>query len=167
MKTYKAIAAAACLALPFVSTAAPSSCKAKLTGAAEREFPCYAELRFVNGAWSLNVDLGPGQPWDLGALFDLGAGKPEVGRLYAMKDVESVSVDGRDKHDKDSNSWTALARKKPARLGPKTVQPPRGSATVKLTAVGAEPEVHGTVTGTMKADTFNKNTKDLEVTFTF
>lgn len=166
-KTIAAAVAAACLALPFVSVAAPPDCKAKLTGAVEQEFPCKAELRFLNGAWRLNVDLGPSRPWDLGALVNFGAGKPEVGKVYTMKDVEDVSVDGRDKHDKESNSWTALARKKPSQFGPRTIPPPKGSATAKFTAVGAEPEVHGTVTSTMKPDTFNKNKKDLEVTFTF
>ena len=167
MKTFRTAVAAACLALPFVALAGPPDCKAKLTGAVELEFPCKAELRFVNGAWRLSVDLGPSKPWDLGALVDLGTGKPEVGKAYAMKDVEEVSVDGRDKHANTSETWIALARKKPSKFGPRTVKPPLGSATVTLTAVGAEPEVHGTVKSTLKAATFNKNRKDLEVTFTF
>jgi hypothetical protein len=38
---------------------------------------------------------------------------------------------------------------------------------LKLTAIGPAAAVHGTLTATLKPDTFNKNTKDVVLNFEF
>lgn len=70
-------------------------------------------------------------------------------KVYSVNDVDNVSLMVRDKHDKDGNTFDATASKKIPKFGPKKLSPPVGAITLKITAMGPEPVVHGTLNATL------------------
>lgn len=154
-------------AFPAAATAGdnPTGCTVKITGGLEQTFACRAELKKQNG-WIFEIGGKSGLPFDFGGTLTF-AGEPKAGQSYELKDFDNASQSVRDKHDKEGNSWSASAAKKPSKFGPRTLPPPVGSLTLKLTAVGPEPAVHGTLTVTLKPDAFNKNKADVTMSFEF
>jgi hypothetical protein len=153
-------------ALPAAAATQPGGCTLKITGGLEQTFACTAELQNLNG-WILIVGGKSSLPYDFGGTLTF-EGDPKVGTVYTLGDLGNVSQMVRDKHDKEGNSWSASASKKPSLGGDRKIPRPVGSLTLKLTAIGpAAPAVHGTLTATLKPDTFNKNTKDVVLTFEF
>jgi hypothetical protein len=153
------------VALPAAADNQPGGCTVKITGGLEQTFACTAELSNLNG-WTLVVGGKSSLPYDFGGMLTF-EGDPKVGKVYTLGDLDSAMQMVRDKHDKEGNSWSASASKKPSPWGDKKIPPPVGSLTLKLTAVGPAPAVHGTLTVTLKPDTFNKNTKDVVLSFEF
>jgi hypothetical protein len=141
------------------------TCTVKISGGMERAFACSAELRDLNG-WRLVIGGSSSLPVDFGGIISF-EGAPVANKAYGITDLDSVTLDVRDKHDKDGNVWDANASKKPPRFGPRKVSPPRGTVTLKITSSGPEPTVHGALEATLKPTTFNKNKKDVVLSFEF
>jgi hypothetical protein len=155
------------VAWPAAASAAdkPTGCTVKISGGLEQSFACRAELKKLN-AWIFEIGGKSGLPFDFGGILTF-AGEPKAGQTYELKDLENASQSVRDKHDKEGNSWSASASKSIPKFGPKKIPDPVGSLTLKLTAVGPEPAVHGTLTVTLKPETFNKNKQDVVMSFEF
>jgi hypothetical protein len=153
------------VALPAAAETQLGGCTVKITGGLEQTFACKAELQNLNG-WTLLIGGKSGLPYDFGGILRF-KGDPEVGKVYTLGDLDSASQMARDKHDKEGNSWSASASTKPSAGGDRKIPRPVGSLTLKLTAVGPAPAVHGTLTATLKPDMFNKNTKDVVLSFEF
>ena len=141
------------------------ACKVKITGGMEKAFTCTAELRDLNG-WRLVIGGSSSLPVDFGGIVSFER-QPATAKIYTINDVESVSLLVNDKHDKDGNTFSATASKKPPMFGPKKVSPPVGTMTLKITSAGPEPVVHGTLEATLKPGTFNKEKKDVVLSFEF
>ena len=170
MKSAKIMIAVGLAVLLAIASAAAGqaksgTCTVKITGGLEQSFECSAELRNMNG-WVLNIGGKSSLPFDFGGLITFG-GQPQAGKTYNLQDLEGVTQMVRDKHDKEGNGWSASASKKPSQFGPKTIPAPIGSMTLKLTSMGPEPVVHGTLTVTLKPDMLNKNKKDVITTYEF
>ena len=156
----------AVVALPAAAQDKPGGCTVKITGGLQQSFACSVELRNLNG-WTLVIGGKSSLPYDFGGVLRF-EGDPQVGKTYTLGDLDSASQMARDKHDEGPDSWSASASKKPSAFSrDKKIPTPVGSLTLKLTAIGPEPAVHGTLTVTLKPDTFNKNTKDVVLSFQF
>jgi hypothetical protein len=159
------VAVLAAVVLPAAAQTKPGGCTVRMTGGLEQTFACRAELQHLTG-WFLVVGGSSSLPYDFGGTLTF-EGDPRVGTIYTLGDLASGSQMARDKHDKEANSWTASASKKPSFGGNRQIPPTVGSLTLKLTAIGPAAAVPGTLTATLKPDTFNKNTKDVVLNFEF
>lgn len=153
-----------------VASPALAECKVVLSGAVSREFACKAELWKRSAELSqLVVTVRSDQPFDVSAMVSF-VGAPAAGSYgFDSKKVDAVDVLARDKKAKGIAAWTASLSRKPAAFSrnPTQVPAPRGDAKVELAGVAAQPEVHGTVTATLKADEMNAATGKGDVTATF
>jgi len=158
-----ALLSIAVTAVPLLASAA---CNVKVTGAAQQEFPCKAELRKIDGGWHLLLMGSSSLPWDfsLSATFRV---KPEP-RTYATKDLKDMQAMARDKHT-DGANWGARFATEIPKWGPKKVPAPEGTASVSISEAGAEPDVHGTARVTLVPQVFNKGAAKakLELAFEF